>query len=124
MLENNEIAQQAKERYTVRPFATTSEAIEFTRNMALFLNGLNFDPDTMDDLDLNDIMPLLDPEKVKYFVTTFITLKNGDPIDYERDFISDIQIVFVLAFMVVFELGLKAQGKPEAGDSLPQSQKR
>jgi len=112
---------ELKKKYTVRGFKTTSESFKFMKKMASSMSSLE-NIDNLKDEDVSKLFDLFDEKLIKSVVSTYLLKKDGDkrvPIDYEKEFIADINglmIAFSLCVKTLMEK-LNGGGKQEAQPS-------
>lgn len=113
-------SEALKKRFKIRSFQTTTESIEFSQKLAKAFSGLNIDFEAMKDEDASKIFEIFSPSLIKYVVGSFVYTKEGNSkpklVNYEKDFIGDLDTVMMLFFMAVERLSQKASGagKPQA----------
>ncbi len=104
-----------KKDYVVRGFKTTTESISFMKKVTPIMMSMQ-KANIKEEKNTALLLEILDEKIIKYVVSTFV-LKKGDKknqnIDYEKEFVGDLDkllSVFMLAFS---ELMQRMQGKKQ-----------
>lgn len=104
-------SEEAKKRYFVRGFKTTTESIIYTKKMAQAVSSINGD---INEIDVSDIFSVFDAELIKYVIETFVlkgTEDDFEDMDYESEFIGEFKLLISVFMMAVQSLSEKANGK-------------
>jgi hypothetical protein len=102
---------ELKKTYSVKPFESTTEAMEFMEDFAEF-SSLKESVGTMEEFSMTEIFKILKPKFVKKILEKYL-LKNGSKVDYETYFLGKLDLMLTLFMLVMQELGESATGGNE-----------
>jgi len=113
--------EEFKKNYTVRGFKTTSESFKFMKKISGAISALENIEDLKDE-DMFQMFNVFDEKIIKFVVGGYLLKKDGDKrkaIDYEKEFVGDIEgLMVAFSFCTQFLMEkMNGGGKQEAQTS-------
>ncbi len=119
------IISSIKDIYRVKPFSTTTEAINFLKKVMPLFSSIGEDFESLKDQDISKIFDIFPAETIEYIISNFVevkTEKGYKKINYEEEFKGDFQTLLSVFVMAITEL-IKEVQTPK-GKQIPTNKKQ